>query len=382
MFKLKSLRCAGFKRLDLPERVEFPDGRLLIQGRNESGKSTLMEAIHYALYGYPLRPSKKASNEDVINYGRGEAAVELEFSIDDDDYLVRRVLKKKGGNEHQLNKRGKDGKLTRITSGARSVNEHVLEVLHGIDSEALLNSCLVEQKELGKLEASVKQERIRAMSCLLNIDAFIDAREGLRRDRGELERVHSQTLIKVNDAQKASEAYDEAEHRNRRAEERLSEIEAEKEAVSAELERLERALGVIEEMKTHLAAAQRGRVEAEGKEAEKNQVLETLSRIAEAKEKMAELTLQLPQAEAALAEAERAVKALEQLRELEERRREWESKKEKSSIGCENVRGQVQEALEATQKLESLETRLKELAPVRDAQSVGPRIIRCSRDLT
>jgi DNA repair exonuclease SbcCD ATPase subunit len=35
---------------------------VLIYGRNESGKSTIMEAVHYALYGYPLYPTKKASN--------------------------------------------------------------------------------------------------------------------------------------------------------------------------------------------------------------------------------------------------------------------------------------------------------------------------------
>jgi len=382
MFKLMTLRCAGFKRLDLPERVMFPDGRLLIQGRNESGKSTIMEAIHYALYGYPLRPSKKASNEDVINYGRDEAVVELEFSIDDEDYLVRRVLKKKGGNEHQLNKRGKDGKLTRITSGARSVNDHVLDVLHGIDSEALLNSCLVEQKELGKLEASGKQDRIKAMSCLLNIEAFIEAREGLRRDRGELEKVHSQTLIKVNDAQKASEAYDKAEGKTRKAEERLTEIEKERAEVSAELENLEKALGVIEEMKEHYAAAQQAKAEADGKEAEKRQVLETLSQISESEDRVAELTVQLPQAEAELAEAENAVKVLEQLRDLEDQRKDWESKKGKSLVGLENAERQVQEAKEAKEKLQGIETRLVELAPVRDAQSLIPQISRNCRDLT
>ena len=382
MFKLKSLRCSGFKRLDILEKVEFPDGRLLIQGRNESGKSTIMEAIHYALYGYPLRPSKKASNEDVINYGRGEAVVELEFSIDNEDYLVRRVLKKKGGNEHQLNKRGKDGKLTRITSGARSVNDHVLEALHGIDSEALLNSCLVEQKELGKLEASGKQERIKAMSSLLNIDAFIDAREDLRRDRGELEGIHYQTQIKVKDSKEASEAYDKAEEKKRGADGRLAEIKREKEAVSAELKRLDQALSIIEEMKTQQVAANQGRMEAEGKEAEKRQVSETLSRIAEAEEKMAELNIQLPKAEAALAEAKKAVKVIEQLRELDKDKKDWESKKEKSLVNYEHTGKQVQEAQESTAKLQELETRVNELAPIRNAQRLVPQISRYCGDLS
>ena len=50
MLKLVSLKVSGFKRLDLQDKIEFPDGRLLIHGRNESGKSTIMEAIHYGYF--------------------------------------------------------------------------------------------------------------------------------------------------------------------------------------------------------------------------------------------------------------------------------------------------------------------------------------------
>ena len=67
MFKLKSLKCIGFKRLNVSKPIEFPDDRLLIYGRNESGKSTIMEAIHYALYGQGLRPHKRASKDDLNN---------------------------------------------------------------------------------------------------------------------------------------------------------------------------------------------------------------------------------------------------------------------------------------------------------------------------
>ncbi len=61
--------------------------------------------------------------------------------------------------------------------------KQILEILHGIDSDALLNSCLVEQKRLDNIENSNKQERIKAMSSLLNMEAFVDAREKLRKDQ-------------------------------------------------------------------------------------------------------------------------------------------------------------------------------------------------------
>ena len=54
MITLLELRALNFKRLcDLT--VRFPEqGAVLIEGRNEAGKSTLFEAFYFALYGDPL----------------------------------------------------------------------------------------------------------------------------------------------------------------------------------------------------------------------------------------------------------------------------------------------------------------------------------------
>lgn len=224
MFKLVSLRASGFKRLDIDDQLHFPEGRLLVHGRNESGKSTLMEAIHYALYGMPLRPSKNAGNEDIIGYGRDKAVVELEFTIDDSQYLVRRELYRKKGNQHFLNKRDREGDLDRVTNGARAVNKALNEILHGIDSDALLNSCLVEQKELGKLENANKQERVRAMSSLLNLEAFVDAENALKRETRELKSDHNQTQNQLEIAELAKEAYESALNELESAENRVKEI--------------------------------------------------------------------------------------------------------------------------------------------------------------
>ena len=248
MFKLTSLKASGFKRLDLQDKMNFPDGRMLVHGRNESGKSTILEAIHYALYGFALRPTKRAGKEDLICYGKPSAVIELEFSIDDAEYQVRREIKRKGSNVHILNKRDGDGSLSRVTTGATAVNSHILEILHGIDSDALLNSCLVEQKELGKLEASNKQDRIKAMSSLLNLEEFIDARDSIRKDRSNLDKTHSDTELRLQKAKMASEEYTEAETRKDQAEKRLVEIGNEIVETKSALEGLEKDLAIISEM--------------------------------------------------------------------------------------------------------------------------------------
>ncbi len=368
MFKIKTLKVAGFKRLDLPERQEFPDGRLLIHGRNESGKSTVLEAIHYALYGNPLRPTKRASNEDIINYGRREAVVELEFSIDDNVYMVRREIRKRGANTHILSERRADGGLSRVTSGARDVNDHILEILHGIDSDALLNSCLVEQKELGKLEASTKQERIKAMSSLLNLEAFVDARGSLRKDRRELELTHSQTGLRLQEAKKAAEDYDAAEERKREAENRQREIEKEQGLVAESLSRLKTLLKALTEMRELKTSIDENTARLEGQEEKREQIKASLERAEKAEAAVRELEKELPEAEERRRETEGKIAVLEELLELEKEKAEKKTQVDKDAIRVEEASRALSAAEEAKKRVEELNARMEEHLPAEEAK--------------
>ena len=63
----------------------------LIIGENGSGKSTFIEAISFALYGKPFRKINKPQLVNSINNKALE--VEIEFSIGNKEYLIRRGLK-------------------------------------------------------------------------------------------------------------------------------------------------------------------------------------------------------------------------------------------------------------------------------------------------
>lgn len=63
----------------------------LIVGENGAGKSTFIEAISYALYGKPFRRINKPQLINTIN--QKHMMVEIEFSIGNKDYIVRRGMK-------------------------------------------------------------------------------------------------------------------------------------------------------------------------------------------------------------------------------------------------------------------------------------------------
>jgi len=367
MFKLVSLKASGFKRLELQDKMEFPDGRMLIHGRNESGKSTILEAIHYALYGFALRPTKRAGKEDLICYGKPSAVIELEFSIDDDEYQIRREIKRKGSNVHILNKRD-DDTLSRVTTGARAVNNHILEILHGIDSDALLNSCLVEQKELGKLEASNKQDRIKAMSSLLNLEEFIDARDAIRKDRSDLDKAHSSTELRLQEAKRASEEYTEAEEKKNLAEKRLGEISNEIVETKAALETLEKELATISEMKETKASIDSTQLVLNGKQDERKIIEASLEEANRAQETLKELKQQIPDAEKLQKTESNRLAALDELIILDKERNDAKSELRLSTIKFEDATKQQSEAQEATKRLVEVSAGIEEYTPAKVAE--------------
>lgn len=69
--------------------VEFDKGINLLLGENGKGKSSILEAIGYALFGSDLRGTKK----EAIQYGKKSGKIEVEFTgIDGEEYIVTRRL--------------------------------------------------------------------------------------------------------------------------------------------------------------------------------------------------------------------------------------------------------------------------------------------------
>jgi len=64
-----------------PISLDFPvEGRIGILGPNESGKTTLLEAIEYALYGLKRGRAPEESRENIVTWGKEEARLEIEFT--------------------------------------------------------------------------------------------------------------------------------------------------------------------------------------------------------------------------------------------------------------------------------------------------------------
>lgn len=196
---LHRLTANNFKQLADVD-LRFPDRcAFLIEGQNEAGKSSLFEAVYFALYGKTLISDRDYRIEHLKQYGADEMLVSLEFSVDGRPFSIARKFGK--SNTARLVCPGLDGTTETITQTGE-VNRRLAMELR-LSSDAALNTCFVEQKKLEKLEvmdASVRRETINELlnlRILTNLEAEFKITAD---DRGELERLKRRVGIAELDA--------------------------------------------------------------------------------------------------------------------------------------------------------------------------------------
>ncbi len=195
MIRLKRLYAHEFKQLRSVE-IHFPEaGRILVQGKNEAGKSTLFEAIFFALFGQALLTESGArSLDDLIGYDQEKARVELDVQVRDRIFKITRTLVRAKTNKWELQIIRPDGTFEDVR-GNKPVNDRLVQEL-GFDAEALLNTCFVEQKKLEKLEGMSKAKREESLSKILNLERLLEMEDKLKL-RGEDEKMLTRLTHRV-----------------------------------------------------------------------------------------------------------------------------------------------------------------------------------------
>jgi DNA repair exonuclease SbcCD ATPase subunit len=306
---LRHLRVTALKQLREIE-IWFPrQGAVLVEGHNEAGKSTLFEAIYFALYGSPLVGEEtRPTYDDLIPHGHETAQVALTVVVGETELDIRRVLRRRPGKratqEAEVRVRAPGAPLEAL-HGPRAVNDRILQELHGLDGEALRNSCFMEQKALDRIESLSRRDREGAVARLLGLERLREIEDDIRqalaqqeqqaqRHREEIQVAEARRVAReaATRAAVAAERLRAARVREllaerdqhtgerqaqARQEDDLAQRRAELEQRLAEAERLQALLGEITGAEPAVAAA----VETAGAVSATEAGLRTLARLAE-----------------------------------------------------------------------------------------------------
>ncbi len=171
MIILKHLTVERFRLLRSMD-LHFPQrGSILIQGPNESGKSSLLEGIYFALYGESLLfDQEKRSLDDLISYGANDAIVTLALAVDTTELTITRTLERSKGQRVTLCVRREGLSTGETITRLGSANERIIAELGSMDGNALRNSSLIEQKGLDRLERLRGTDRENTVRKLLGLE--------------------------------------------------------------------------------------------------------------------------------------------------------------------------------------------------------------------
>ena len=179
---LTKLHLENFKKYTAFD-IEFGEGLVGIVGKNGSGKSTIFEAILFALYGeFKSRGHKdtvrnaKASTKDAV-------VVELEFEFENSEYKAVREFRGKALSANA--KFYKNGELT--TTGAKEVSVAISR-LTGMSKDAFMHTLFASQKELTSLSTLKNEDRKKMIRRLLGLEKIDFIEQELVEKSRELKR--------------------------------------------------------------------------------------------------------------------------------------------------------------------------------------------------
>lgn len=273
-------------KIDFTKLMEF--GIFGIFGDTGSGKSTILDCIGFALYGNVAR-SRSGSIADVIHYAADKAYVTFEFEIVYEgrrrNFRVERELKRKNAAQTLKVYEKQEGTWLVLAEGVRDGNA-LLERIIGLEQKDFEKCIALPQGEFAQFVRAARGERLKLISRLFDLEAYGDglvksagakmgaAREALAVTQARLEQfaeitaqsvaARREEITRLSEEEAALQLQlaalrEQEKTLSARAQKRLEKdaltLQMQKlqedlpqmQAMNAELDRLERASGVLRE---------------------------------------------------------------------------------------------------------------------------------------
>ncbi len=160
-------------------KLEFQNGVTVFVGDNGAGKSSIIDAITFSLFGQHTRKS----NKGLIKRGSNQGFAKIGFSINDKQFEAVRKIDNKGTLSATFSEITNDGKIE-IAAGERkqfgeSMTREVEKII-GLDFEKLKIASIVQQGELNAIINAKPKEFKELLNAIIGIDKLDVASESMK----------------------------------------------------------------------------------------------------------------------------------------------------------------------------------------------------------
>lgn len=206
---VKSVQMHNFKSYSNPDpeknMVDFDTGITIIIGENGAGKTSILEAISFALF-----KENTANIADLVTLGKKNMEVTVDFRSAGKEFRV--VCKKRGTLStrelYELN----NGSGALIQTGDRGVAFEIEQIL-GIDKTVFINAIYIRQGEIDKILSPDAANRKKVVGQLLGIEEIQKAWELMGRDGGVIREFESKKNILEGEIKQKENIQDDIENK-------------------------------------------------------------------------------------------------------------------------------------------------------------------------
>lgn len=168
---LKRIKIGNIRSYEDSEII-FPKGSVLLSGDIGSGKTSILLAIEFALFG--LQPGQKGAS--LLKIGKDEGYVELEFEVDGKNIIITRNLKRKKTISQEGATINIDGKIEE--KAVTEIKNTVLEMLNYPGEFAKKTNLLYRftvytpQEQMKEIILEEPETRLNTLRHIFGIDKY------------------------------------------------------------------------------------------------------------------------------------------------------------------------------------------------------------------
>ncbi|MBU1204412.1 MAG: SMC family ATPase [Nanoarchaeota archaeon] len=163
----------------LNQTIDFPHGSVLLSGDIGSGKSTILLSIEFALFGI----MKSLSGSSLLRNGKTKGSVDLNFTLDDKNIIIKRTLKRQGGDVRQdsgfiiINGKKTEGTAVELKSKILDLLGYPRELVTKTKSLIYRYTVYTPQEEMKQILLDDKDYRLDTLRRVFQIDKYKRIRE-------------------------------------------------------------------------------------------------------------------------------------------------------------------------------------------------------------
>ena len=172
--ELKNFLCYG----EAIQTVDFTDYHLIcLSGKNGYGKSALLDAITWSLWGQARKISGTTKPDaGLLRLGQTRMMVCFEFEVNNRIYRIRREFSKTYGKPYaaldlELYDHSKSSFNSLTDKTIRETQDKIDKII-GLDFETFINSALIKQGQSNEFSKKTAKERKQILANILGLNKY------------------------------------------------------------------------------------------------------------------------------------------------------------------------------------------------------------------